>query len=175
MSRILTTLTCLCISYLAIGQTSEKIMVYGHVADLDTRAPLEGAWVYLMDCNRQLLDSVQADRKEMNYKDAGYMFRATYLPGQYHMKIVYPGHYSPVIPFELKSASEPLPTAYIKKVPAEKDTYAWGLGDEGKQKLRSSRNHQHMHATMHAKKNSNTHCPTTHCSPGSARNSISTK
>ena len=108
MSRILTTLTCLCISYLAIGQTSEKIMVYGHVADLDTRAPLEGAWVYLMDCNRQLLDSVQADRKEMNYKDAGYMFRATYLPGQYHMKIVYPGYYSPVIPFELKSASEPL-------------------------------------------------------------------
>lgn len=135
MSRILTTLTCLCISYLAIGQTSEKIMVYGHVANLDTRAPLEGAWVYLMDSNRQLLDSVQADRKGMNYKDAGYMFSAKYLPGQYHMKIVYPGYYSPVIPFELKSDSEPLPTAYIKKVLEEKDTYAWGLGDEGKTKI----------------------------------------
>lgn len=143
MFRILIVLICMAASCTVMGQKPAMYTVYGHVADIDTHAPLDSAWVYLMDTRQNVLDSIQALRKEMNGKDGGYMFNNRQYPeGRYCLKCVYPGYYSPVIPFELKTHKEPLPTAYLRKISPEhnaggkqlpeEETYAWGTGDEGK-------------------------------------------
>lgn len=127
--KLLTMLMSLFISFSVMGQTKTTYMIYGHIADMDNRTPLNSAWVYLFDSNMTLIDSVQSVRKNMNGKDGGYMYPKTFPKGKYYLKIVHPGYYSPMIPFVEESDAEPLPTIYLKKQSSEGATaekeYAW--------------------------------------------------
>lgn len=133
MTQILKHLTVtvgLLISCSAFAQT-EQYMVYGHVADFDTHAPLYNAKVYFYDGNSELIDSMLVDRKDMNFKEGGFMCNSGIFPtGHYFLKIVYPGYCSPMIPFKLAN-NDPLPMIYLKKLPSAGETveteYAWEL------------------------------------------------
>lgn len=130
MFRFTTFLLSLFVTCVVAAQTREKCMVYGHVADFDTHAPLYNAKVYLYDGNAVFIDSMLVDRTDMNWKEGGFMCNKDVFPkGNYYLKIVYPGYYSPMIPFELKDDSEPLPTIFLKKISTTGETvekeYAW--------------------------------------------------
>ena len=53
--KLLTMLMSLFISFSVMGQTKTTYMIYGHVADMDNRTPLNSAWVYLFDSNMTLI------------------------------------------------------------------------------------------------------------------------
>lgn len=112
------------------GQEQEMFMVYGHVHDMDTHAPLYHARVYLYDSNENLLDSAQVDRTDMNMKEGGFMIQNIFPQGKYYLKIVHFGYYAPMIPFELCRRG-PLQTIYLQKMPSTGETnmqeYAWEL------------------------------------------------
>lgn len=119
----------LCLSFMALAKSDETYMVYGHVADFDTHAPLYKAKVYFYDGNQALVDSMVVDRTDMNYKEGGFMCNSGVFPaGHYFLKIVHPGYCSPMIPFEL-SNHNPLPTLFLKKLPADgekpEQEYVW--------------------------------------------------
>lgn len=116
MYRIYSILLLISVSSVAVGQKLSEYMVYGHIADLITREPIDSAWVFLMDKESNLLDSVQAIRKGMNGKDGGYMFRNTFPKGEYLLKFTHPDYHSLTIPLKLKY-KDVLPTAYMKKAP----------------------------------------------------------
>ncbi|MCM1511356.1 MAG: hypothetical protein NC116_11665, partial [Clostridium sp.] len=116
MCRLLYVLLFLSVSCTVSGQNTAKYMVHGHIADLITRTPIDSAWVYLMDKESNILDSVQAVRKGMYGKDGGYMFSENFPKGEYLLKFTHPDYHSLTIPLKLKS-DDPLPTAYMKKAP----------------------------------------------------------
>lgn len=130
MFRFTTFLVSLFVTCVVVAQTEEKCMLYGHVADLDTHAPLYNATVHLYDGNSVFIDSMLVNRTDMNGKEGGFMYNNCKFPkGNYYLKIVYPGYYSPMIPFELKDDQDPLPTLYLKKISTTGETvekeYAW--------------------------------------------------
>ncbi len=109
----------LCIT--AIGQESTTFMCYGHVADLITRAPIDSAWVVRMDMERNVIDSVQSIRKNMNGKDGGFMFGGRYPRGsEYILRISHPDYHTLTTPVKLKT-KDPLPTIFLKRRPQEAD------------------------------------------------------
>lgn len=116
MHRIYSILLLLSVSCVTMGQKSTQYMVHGHVADLITRAPIDSAWVILMDSGFTVIDSVQAVRKGMYHKDGGYMFRGSFPKGEYFLKYTHPDYHSLTIPLKLKS-DDLLPVAYLKKSP----------------------------------------------------------
>lgn len=116
MHRIYSILLLLSVSCVTMGQKSTQYMVHGHVADLITRAPIDSAWVILMDSGFTVIDSVQAVRKGMYHKDGGYMFRGSFPKGEYFLKYTHPDYHSLTIPLKLKS-DDLLPVAYLKKAP----------------------------------------------------------
>ena len=115
MCRIFYILLFLSVSFVASGQQGAKYMIHGHIADLITHAPIDSAWVFLMDNESNLLDSAQAVR-HMYRKGGGYTFRGTYPKGEYLLKFTHPDYHSLTIPLKLKN-NDLLPTAYMKKAP----------------------------------------------------------
>lgn len=128
MFRITTFVVSLFIACVVKAQQQDTYMIYGHVADFDTHAPLYNAWVYLYDGNSVFIDSTQVNRENMNGKDGGYMFQQRFPEGNYYLKIVYPAYCSPTIPFKRRDL-DPLQTIYLKKFPSTGETvekeYAW--------------------------------------------------
>ena len=64
MHRIVSILLILSVSGVTMGQTT--YMLYGYVADIITRAPIDSAWVVRMDTAQNVIDSVQSVKKNMN-------------------------------------------------------------------------------------------------------------
>ena len=123
MYRIFLILLCLSVSNIVTGQDSPTFMVYGHIADLITQAPIDSAWVVRMDTKYNIIDSVQSTRKNMDGKDGGFMFRGRYPKGsEYILKISHPDYHTLTLPIKLKN-KDPLPVIYLKKAPLiwEKD------------------------------------------------------
>ncbi len=104
-----------------MGQTSTTFMLYGHVADLVTRAPIDSAWVVQMDTGHNVIDSVQSVRKNMNGRDGGFMFGERYPRGsEFILKVSHPDYYTLTVPVKLKT-QDPLPVIYLKRVPPKTD------------------------------------------------------
>ena len=118
MYRIFSILLFLSVSFTAMGQNySTTFMVYGHVADLITRTPIDSAWVVRMDTKYNIIDSVQSTRKNMDGKDGGFIFEGRYPKGsEYILKISHPDYHTLTIPIKLKYKN-PLPVIYLKKAP----------------------------------------------------------
>ena len=118
MYRIFSILLFLSVSFTAMGQNySTTFMVYGHVADLITRTPIDSAWVVRMDTKYNIIDSVQSTRKNMDGKDGGFIFEGRYPKGsEYILKISHPDYHTLTIPIKLKY-KDPLPVIYLKKAP----------------------------------------------------------
>ncbi|MDO4932849.1 MAG: hypothetical protein Q4E63_09460, partial [Prevotellaceae bacterium] len=121
MYRIYSILLLLFVSCITKGQNSNifstTFMVYGHIADLITRAPIDSAWVVRMDTEYNVIDSVQSTRKNMDGKDGGFMFEGRYPKGsEYILKISHPDYHTLTLPIKLKN-KDPLPVIYLKKAP----------------------------------------------------------
>lgn len=124
MSRIFSLLLFLYASCTAMGQSSVTFMVYGHIADLITRAPIDSAWVVRMDMEHNVIDSVQSIRKNMNGRDGGFMFNGRYPRGsEYLLRISHPDYHTLTVPVKLKT-KDPLPVIYLKKAPSKP---AWDM------------------------------------------------
>lgn len=106
------------VSSVVMGQKwSSTCMVYGHVADLITRTPIDSAWVFLMDKELNVIDSVQSVRKNMNGRDGGYMFSGRRPKGsEFILKVTHPDYHTLTLPVKLKT-SDPLPVIYLKRTP----------------------------------------------------------
>lgn len=106
------------VSSVVMGQKwSSTCMVYGHVADLITRTPIDSAWVFLMDKELNVIDSVQSVRKNMNGRDGGYMFGGRRPKGsEFILKVTHPDYHTFTLPIKLKT-SDPLPVIYLKRTP----------------------------------------------------------
>lgn len=105
----------------AMGQTSTTFMVYGHVADMITKAPIDSAWVVRMDMEHNVIDSVQSIRKDMDGRDGGFMFSGRYPKGsEYILKVSHPDYHTLTLPIKLKY-KDPLPVIYLKKAPPTRE------------------------------------------------------
>lgn len=106
------------VSSVVMGQKwSSTCMVYGHVADLITRTPIDSAWVFLMDKELNVIDSVQSVRKNMNGRDGGYMFSDRRPKGsEFILKVTHSDYYTLTLPIKLKT-TDPLPVIYLKRTP----------------------------------------------------------
>lgn len=105
----------LLVSLWAAGQSSVTYMLYGHVADLITRAPIDSAWVVRLDTALNPIDSVQSIRKGMDGRDGGFMFGGRYPRGtEFMLKVSHPDYHTLTLPVKLKS-KEPLPVIYLKR------------------------------------------------------------
>lgn len=116
MSRIFSLFLFLSLACAVAAQKVSMYPAYGHVADLITRAPIDSAWVFLMDAEHRVIDSIQAVRKGMNGKDGGYMFKNIYPKGNYFLKFTHPDYHPLTIPVKLNS-NDLLPVTYMKRMP----------------------------------------------------------
>ncbi len=115
MHRIVSILLFLSVSGITMGQTT--YMLYGYVADIITRAPIDSAWVVRMDTAQNVIDSVQSVRKDMNGKDGGFMFSGRFPRGtQFILKVSHPDYHTLTVPIKMRS-KEPLPVIYLKPAP----------------------------------------------------------
>lgn len=121
----------LCVFSLALAQKNKtgkvsssyfnsNFMVYGHVADMITRAPIDSAWVVLMDTKQNVIDSVQSVRKGMNGRDGGFMFNSGVYPrgSEFLLKVSHPDYHTLTVPVKLKY-KDPLPVIYLKRAPPQ--------------------------------------------------------
>lgn len=130
MNKLIAFLITITVSLTATGQKKDKYMIYGHLADMETKAPLFNAWMYLYDSNHVFIDSTKVDREIMNYKPAGFMFRNIFPRGTYFIKVSLAGYCSPTVQIEL-TKNEDQPTLFLKKLPPAGETvekeYEWEL------------------------------------------------
>lgn len=117
MYRILFILLFLSAQSVAIGQDFKNtFMLYGHLADMITRAPIDSAWVVRMDMAYHAIDSVQSIRKGMDGRDGGFMFQGRYPKGsEYILRISHPDYHTLTLPIKLKN-KDPLPVIYSKEL-----------------------------------------------------------
>ena len=118
MYRILFILLFLSAQSVVIGQNYRNtFMLYGHLADMITRAPIDSAWVVRVDTAYHAIDSVQSIRKHMNGRDGGFMFNGRYPKNSVHiLRISHPDYHTLTIPVKLKN-DDPLPVIYLKRAP----------------------------------------------------------